>query len=567
MLFILFSWIFIFVTTLIVGTSVCRVFRLQAMHPIITLLFGSFTLSLTLGFWAIFAPINEGFPGCLLIVTIVLFFINKTSLLNKLNQFKELFISLNLIFKVALVLSTVLILAQCASAPFIVDNETYYMQTIKWFNHYGFVKGLTNLHPFLGQSSGWHLLQSGFNFAFVYNNLNDLSGFCLLLGNVYAVDKLNNYVTQTTKNRMDLVVGLFPVFNVFLFQFIGAPSPDIAIYVIGIIIFYEFVSCYKQYNKYSFYAVFMLSIFATFIKLTGLVFFVFALLLYFYFYIYTRKNTKGLLAISLITFILFIIKNTIITGHPLYPLPIKFLEQDWALPNNINHYLSQYETAASYGLTIDAYENASLLNKLSHWLIQGKLDSIFNALFLLCIAVVPFLFKKLKTSKHIKIIYFVGIGFLIFLFIFSPQYRFYFPFLIFFSLLIASMLIKTKKSIISILCLCVLLPVIPLFITINTASLSNNKNHQSTSLFSLDYILEPHSNSKYSEDYNAHTTGNTTFNTIEKGSGLIWETGNAPLPALSKQQKDYLLIYFGAIPQQYSTDLKDGFYSEIIDYE
>src|SRR5690606_3931123 len=39
-----------------------------------------------------------------------------------------------------------------AGLPFVVDNESYYIQTIKWLNEYGFVKGLANLHLFLAQN-------------------------------------------------------------------------------------------------------------------------------------------------------------------------------------------------------------------------------------------------------------------------------------------------------------------------------------------------------------------------------------------------------------------------------
>ena len=74
----------------------------------------------------------------------------------------------NLILPLQLIMSviTVLIIAQCSTAPFVIDNETYYIQTIKWLNEYGFVRGLANLHISLGQCSGWHILQSAFSFSF-----------------------------------------------------------------------------------------------------------------------------------------------------------------------------------------------------------------------------------------------------------------------------------------------------------------------------------------------------------------------------------------------------------------
>jgi hypothetical protein len=75
----------------------------------------------------------------------------------------------------------------------LIDNETYYIQTIKWLNEFGFVKGLANLHPFFAQTSGWHILQSAFSFSYLPFSNNDLNGFCLLLGNLFAAFRLQDY--------------------------------------------------------------------------------------------------------------------------------------------------------------------------------------------------------------------------------------------------------------------------------------------------------------------------------------------------------------------------------------
>jgi len=55
-----------------------------------------------------------------------------------------------------IILGTIIIfdLAQSAGAPYMIDNETYYIQTIKWLDQYGLVPGLANLHFFLSQMSG-----------------------------------------------------------------------------------------------------------------------------------------------------------------------------------------------------------------------------------------------------------------------------------------------------------------------------------------------------------------------------------------------------------------------------
>jgi hypothetical protein len=138
-----------------------------------------------------------------------------------------------------LLFSSLLILAQSATSPFIIDNETYYIQTIKWLNEYGFVPGLANLHLFFGQTSGWHITQSVFSFSFLYDRFNDLNGFCLLIGNYWAFEKLHSYFV--TKNKIELVFGLLPITYVFLFQFVNAPSPDVPVYIFGLILFWLYL--------------------------------------------------------------------------------------------------------------------------------------------------------------------------------------------------------------------------------------------------------------------------------------------------------------------------------------
>jgi hypothetical protein len=140
-----------------------------------------------------------------------------------------------------------MIVAQCSSIPYVIDNESYYIQTIKWINEYGFVKGIVNLHFFLGQTSGWHITQSVFNFSFLYSNFNDLSGFVMLLGAVFSIQKLDEF--SQNKNSNYLLIGLFPISSIFLFQFISAPSPDIPVYVLSFIIFFYFLENFKDNAK------------------------------------------------------------------------------------------------------------------------------------------------------------------------------------------------------------------------------------------------------------------------------------------------------------------------------
>lgn len=563
MLLILLSWIYIFATTLVFGVATAKLFRIQAIDTIIAVFIGCFTVTLYIGFWSIFNAVNTFFYIVFFVISLLLYLKNKTDVYYKFKQLKTSFIQLTSFFKGFIIFLLFVILAKCASAPFLLDNETYYIQTIKWLNQFGFTKGLTNLHLFLGQTSGWHILQSGYNFEFLNSNLNDLSGFCLFLANFYAIEKLNNFVKDSSKNKLDLIIGLFPIFNVFLFQFVSAPSPDIAIYCLGLIIFYEFTCCYKTYNIYSFFAVFLLSIFATLIKLTGLMFFILALVLYFRFYNYTRKDNKILAGFGIVTLALFIIKNTIITGNPFYPLHLDFLKASWSLPHNINTYFSQYETAASYGLDVESYKMFSYLNRFKSWLSYSLVDGVFNASMLILLLITPLFILKLKDKKPLLTIYALGfLSFTILLFT-VPQYRFFFQYLVLFSLIIFSFIIKHKHLITVVLSISLITIIIPTFFNLNVSALTNTQAHNTTNSFSFKNIVKPYKNSKYSMDFEAIKIQNTTINS-PLFIDFFWATGELPLPALNKVQLEYFKNNFNSIPQQYSEDLKDGFYSKKI---
>jgi len=110
----------------------------------------------------------------------------------------------------------VLILNHCSQSPLLIDNETYYIQTIKWLNEYGFVKGLANLHVFLGQTSGWHIAQSVFNFSFLYANFNDLSGYALTLGLVFSFLNLDIVLKNPEPKKYQLIAGILAVFHFFI---------------------------------------------------------------------------------------------------------------------------------------------------------------------------------------------------------------------------------------------------------------------------------------------------------------------------------------------------------------
>jgi len=201
MLLILLSWIYILAISIVLGIAINKLLKVFSTDNVIIIFLGFFGITIFTGFWAIFFAVNWQFHVVLLSLSAVSLKRNGLSVSSYIANLKRETKTLSGFFKAILAIISILILAKCASPPFLIDSESYYIQTIKWLNEYGFVKGLVNLYLFLGQTSGWHILQSAFNFSFVYDSFNDLSGLCLLLGNYYAIVRLNRFIVNTETSQ------------------------------------------------------------------------------------------------------------------------------------------------------------------------------------------------------------------------------------------------------------------------------------------------------------------------------------------------------------------------------
>lgn len=85
-----------------------------------------------------------------------------------------------------------------------------------------------------------------------------------------------------------------------------------------------------------------------------------------------------------------------------------------------------------------------------------------------------------------------------------------------------------------------------------------------THSFAFKNFIVPHSNSQYPLVYKTETIQDSQIH-IPTNIDSFWETGNTPLPAVNEQQLNYFKTYFNVIPQQRSTNLKDGFILKTIE--
>ena len=207
MIIILFSWIVLLYMISIPGIILKEQLNLSDNKAFI-LLYGVIFQTFFASLFAFFYKIDATF----FIINLLLIAISSFYVKNKILPFFNSFLAnFSLKFKIIFLFFVVVTALKSAQLPSIFDNETYYIQTIKWLNEYGYVKGLANVHPFLAQCSFWHVLQSANNFSFLNYNLNDINGFILIVGFYYFIEK---YRLQS--NLFIIVNSLFLIFYYYL---------------------------------------------------------------------------------------------------------------------------------------------------------------------------------------------------------------------------------------------------------------------------------------------------------------------------------------------------------------
>lgn len=561
MLLILISWIYIFFTSLNFGSLFCSLFKLKECHLIIKHLLGLFFYGIIVSTVAFFFKIHIAFYLAIFILNVVLTAINFSTLKLHCIKLTDSFFKLTRVYKWMWVLIFVITLAQSATLPYLLDNETYYIQTIKWLNEYGYVKGLANLHMFLGQNSSWHAIQAGFNFPFISPLLNDLNGFLFVLMGFLFIETL--HTAQLNGNTTYFNLGATLLFTLFLMQFVNTPSPDLPIFLTAPYLFYLFIKNDKNINSTDFKIMFCLVVFLCFIKVTMMLLLVLPLVLFIKYFKVLKTDVLYFLSLGLVALTLFVCKNMVISGYPFYPLKIfSWLHFDWKVPVEI---IDVYRL----GTYLDGMSNIDtsqlkLLEKIKIWLFLPKLDGLFNKAYALLLLVFPLIIWNKKHKTAYIIIYLLAIAQLIILWFSSPQYRFFFVFVAFMGLELFSFVIKNWKLKTGSIFLAIIISAIPVFVFINLNAFTNNTFVMELNTFKLKSLVYPEKPSKTKTHFTKVTIKGFEFLSPDENV-YFWITGDGPLPCVNKKQIEYFKTYYKYIPELRSKALKDGFISKKID--
>ncbi|AWG23365.1 hypothetical protein FFWV33_18430 [Flavobacterium faecale] len=539
-----------------------KVLKIQIDNFYFTAFFGLFGATVLASLWSLFGRLNIEFHIFLLVLNGLLLYFLWSDCKQLYTRFLHQIKNLNWPVQVLFAGFSIVLLAQSATAPFIVDNESYYIQTIKWLNEYGLVKGIANLHPFLAVSSGWHVTQAAFNFSFLYDRFNDLNGLCLWLLLGFAFDKYNVDLNKETKVLN--FIGILPLLALFLFQFVSAPSPDLPIYCCTFLIVYIFFEKENYGYPQVFIITFVLAVFACYLKPTAV-----ALVLFPFYILCTQfKTVKSVLlrmtVLGGLVLLLFISKNTIVSGYPFFPVVgFQFMSVDYAMPIPIAQFYFEQTKLVAFNCTSDQFASFSPVDRFYRWITLSGLHGFFNALAVLLLFIVPVIFGFFRKRKAIGVVYCIMTVQLVLLFFTSPQYRFFINFILVFILLFVVYYLKNKRILMALQFCSLFLVLIMLSNKIPLQSLSANPNFQTNRVFSIENLIYPHSNSSLGLSFERIQKGNLLYFSPHANS-LFWEIGNASLPATNKYELAYFEQYFGYVPQMRTQDLADGFYAKKI---
>ncbi|MBI1222764.1 MAG: hypothetical protein GC180_09200 [Bacteroidetes bacterium] len=284
------------------------------------------------------------------------------------------------------------------------DDLSYYLQSIKWFSDFGFEEGLAQWNIRLGLGSSWHLLSSFFYWdSITPDRIWNFNGLLLF---IFCVDGL----------RKGISLSGISFAMVLSAPFLNAPSPDLPIILLTGFILLNHKEL--RMKDWSWLLVLIIGLKATAFSLVlaGC----YPLLKY-------RSSFIRWSLLPVLMGIVWMMKNQVLSGHVLFPLPSSWWPAAYTLPNEMLLAFSRGVLAEIYGVGYSAQDwlNAdfSWTERLLALFHLKTYKVIMNALILGSGIYLLFTLRKEKVGR----VPFWSVWSLIFLLLWvvlAPNYRF-----------------------------------------------------------------------------------------------------------------------------------------------
>ncbi len=266
------------------------------------------------------------------------------------------------------------------------DTDLYHAQSIRWIEEMGVVRGLGNIHLRLGYNSSSFALSALYSLSFLGKSMHTMAGyFALLLA--WQCGALTNLVGRRHLILSDFV-RLLAIYYLFtIFDEIVSPASDYFMTTMVIYILISWLDLYAMHERsflpHSFLS--LAAIYAATIKLSAAP--LVLLSIYPIRRLIKKRKKEGIkpilffLAMGLLIGLPFVIRNVILTGYLVYPVTgIDIFNVPWKVPRG-RAILDAHEIIAyGRGFTDVAMYEA----KMSEW-VPGWLGGLgmFNKIMLL----------------------------------------------------------------------------------------------------------------------------------------------------------------------------------------
>lgn len=226
----------------------------------------------------------------------------------------------------------ILVLLNIISRKAIGDIGDYHLQAIRWMEEYAAVPGIGNIRRQLGNNSNWFLLQafSGFHFLGL-RSVYTINASLVLMVALYVTPHLNQHFWL----RNLLLLLYFAV--IATRRYTGAVTNDIAVTSSIVVLFCWFTDVVNNHNKK--HIELLLMVFLTMVlityKLSALPMALFAMGVFYYAFKQSLINSRIIITITILGFVVFIpwlVTNVIHSGYLLFPmLGSNLFDVDWQM--------------------------------------------------------------------------------------------------------------------------------------------------------------------------------------------------------------------------------------------
>lgn len=551
MVLILLYFLFLLVLSSSIGMLTHNILKISSSLWIDKIWLGFVTITILAGIWAFFAGLDFYFLAVVVLLSGFSFWkyrLRFRQLYNKLT-----WKSLNTLTKVSVILLLLLLLVNASLSGYVLDNDSYYLQTIKWLNDYGLVPGIGNWHLFLAQQSGFHILEAGLNLEFLSLGFNDVGLFLTLIMMLWSVLPTVDEETFFQKAFRNLLVLILPV----LMLLGTAPSPDIPVILLHYYVIYKFL--FGNRDAQNLLIITTLTGLACYFKITSVFLGVLPLVLWFQL---DNRNLKLLykpIVIGVLFAGLFVGKNIVASGYPLFPLTFLSVDIDWLMPIEMAVFYSNATVAQAFGTTMNELATMNIWERLLVWIQHPGFEGLLNKIvaFVLFLSVIGLVYNFKNSKKRTVLVVFLS--FSATLFMTSPQARFFLPFLfpIVVLLLVYTFSLVRKHST-AIAASGIVMGMFILILPSLISKMTDNQRMKNVPQFEVSNLWRPSSQSRFDSAFAKAKINNINYNDPQ-GDDFFYGTYNIPLPAAQTEYLEYFKTYYLISPEYRGDTAAAGF--------